>query len=137
MNIDALANASNNMSNQSMLNLTTSKIHTLTNNVLNNLNITHQQHNLFTNQLKTYMLVDELDEIKSGAYIRWISLNEHTILKRGALFCNIQISADGIQLICKHPKFNNYYQLTMDDNLIFQKLNNQQLIVLSALDYLS
>ena len=50
----------------------------------------------------------------------------------------MKIKDDGVFLVCKN--FGYYpkcFQLSMDKNLLFQKLTDQELILLSALDHLA
>ena len=59
-------------------------------------------------------------------------------LKKGALFCEMKITDDGVFLVCKNFGYNSKsFRLSMDKNLIFQKLTDQELILLSALDHLA
>jgi hypothetical protein len=50
----------------------------------------------------------------------------------------MKITDDGVFCVCKNYGYNTrYFQITMDKNLIFQRLTNQELILLSALDHLA
>jgi hypothetical protein len=91
-------------------------------------------------KLKEYKYVDEMNELKYGAYIRWIPIEDPTniYLTQGALFCEMKITDDGVFCVCKNYGFKSkHFQLSMDKNLIFQKLTDQELVLLSALDHLS
>ena len=53
-------------------------------------------------------------------------------------FCEIKVKEDGVYIICKNYGYNRkYFQIKLDENLIFQKLTEQELVLLSALDHLS
>jgi len=69
--------------------------------------------------------------------LKWICLNnpDSLVLSRGAVFCNIKITDNGVYLICKGFT-NKHFQLKMDEYLIFQKLTNQETVLLNAMDYL-
>lgn len=87
------------------------------------------------NKLDEYMYVDQADEFKSGAYIRWISLTDETLTKdslnRGAFFCNIQIGKDECFVVCKKGPY--YLQFAMDECIIFQKLSQMDQLLLEAI----
>jgi hypothetical protein len=92
------------------------------------------------NKLREYKYVDEMNELKYGAYIRWIPIEDPTNinLTKGALFCEMKITDDGVFCVCKNYGYTQrHFQLSMDKNLIFQRLTDQELVLLSALDHLS
>ena len=78
----------------------------------------------------------ELPGIRYGAYIRWISLKDPANIKltNGGIICDIKVN-DGIQIRCKNNQ-HRFFQLKMGECLIFQKLSDQEQILLSAMDYL-
>ena len=91
-------------------------------------------------KLNEYKYVDEMNELKYGAYIRWIPIEDPTNihLTKGALFCEMKITDKGVFCVCKNHGFNTrHFQISMDKTLIFQKLTTQELVLLSALDHLS
>ena len=92
------------------------------------------------NKLKDYKYVDEMSDLKYGTYIRWIPLEDPNdiYLTKGALFCEMRITDNGVNCICKNYGYKSrHFQIEMDKNLIFQKLTEQELVLLSALDHLS
>jgi hypothetical protein len=91
-------------------------------------------------KLNEYKYVDEMNELKYGSYIRWIPIEnpDNIYLTQGAIFCEMKITDDGVFCICKIYGYKSrHFQISMDKNLIFQKLTGQELILLSALDHLS
>ena len=56
-------------------------------------------------------------------------------LTNGALLCDIKIE-DNILLLCKN-NMNRIFNVNMSENLIFQKLTDQEKIILYAIDCLS
>jgi hypothetical protein len=109
-------------------------------NILKELHLSKKQTLEIMNKLKYYKYVDEINELKYGSYIRWIPIEEpnNIHLTKGSLFCEVKITDDGVFLICKNYGFKcNHFQISMDKNLIFQRLTDQELVLLSALDHLS
>ena len=106
--------------------------------ILNELPITKKELGNLTKKLKGYRYVDELQELHIGCYIRWIKLNnpkDEIKLTNGALLCDIKIE-DNILLVCKN-NMNRIFNVNMSENLIFQKLTDQEKIILYAIDCLS
>jgi hypothetical protein len=50
----------------------------------------------------------------------------------------MKITDDGVFCVCKNYGYTQrHFQFSMDKNLIFQRLTDQELVLLSALDHLS
>lgn len=140
MDINKLLKALDNDNNENLMNYTTKKLKEINFNILKELYLSHEETIYLYNKLKNYKYIDELDNLKYGTYLRWISLKNPDVinLKKGAIFCNTKITDDGIFLLCKNHGFNSkHFQIKFDENLIFQKLTDQELILLNALDHLS
>jgi hypothetical protein len=92
-------------------------------------------------KLINYKYVEEVNDIKVGTFIRWIPIDDpdNIYLTKGAIFCEFVINNNGtISCVCKNFGFNTrYFQIEIEKNLIFQKLTEQELVILSALDHLS
>ena len=91
------------------------------------------------NKLKDYKYIDEMNELKYGTYLRWIPLKdpENIELRRGAIFCEIKIKDEGVFIVLKNWNRASHFQIKMDECLLFQKLTDQELVLLSALDHLA
>lgn len=140
MDMDKLLKALEDDSNDNLLNFTTKKIHEMNLEILKELHLSREETlNLF-NKLKNYKYVDEISDIKSGAFLRWIPIEnpENIYLSNGAFCCDIKITNEGIYCVCKSVGYNaKHFLIAIDKNLIFQKLTDQELVLLSALDHLS
>lgn len=140
MDINKLLKALDDETNETLLNFTTKKLREMNYKILKELNLSKEKFAEYFNKLKDYKYVDEMNDLKYGAYIRWISIDDPTNidLKRGAIFCEMRITDDGVFCVYKNFGFNpKYFQLAMDKNLIFQKLTEQEQVLLSALDHIS
>jgi hypothetical protein len=138
--VKKLLQAMDDDSNEHLYNLTTSKIKDMNMKVLGELSLSKKEMQEYLNKLKGYKYIDEMNELKNGTYVRWISLidPENIFLTKGAIFCDTQITDDGVMLICKNfGMYNKHFQIKMDESLIFRKLTDQEMILLSALDHLS
>ena len=137
MDMQHLLSALDNETNESIMDLTTSKIKTIKNNILQKLQLNREELKKLHTKLKYYKYVDELHDIQYGAYIRWVPLKnpEKIYLTNGGLICDIKILDEGVHIICKN-NMNRFFQIKLDENLIFQKLTDQERTILSVLDHL-
>ena len=133
-----LLNALDNENNKNIINLSTSKIDADKKKILDELYLSDLERNKIKEKLEDYIYVDDLDNIKIGTYIRWININNPNNIKltNGGLICDIKYLENGCRLLCKN-NMHKIIQLNMDTNLIFQKLNNQEKVILSVIDYLN
>jgi hypothetical protein len=140
MDVQKLLKALEDETNETLLNFTTDKIKEMNLNILKELHLSKQDTLDILQKLRDYKYVDEMNELKYGAYIRWIPIEDPTNvhLTKGALFCEMKITDDGVFCVCKNYGFKSrHFQISIDKNLIFQKLTEQELVLLSALDHLS
>ena len=108
------------------------------NDYLQKLLLPREKLKLFHSKLKDYRYVDDLSDIQYGRYIRWIKLNDPSkiILSNGGVIIDIKILQNGIHVVCKN--FNNQrFQIKIDECYIFQKLTDQEKIILFALDHVN
>lgn len=136
----ALNNAIDDESNETLLGLTTLKIKEMNLKVVNELCLPKEEALGIMRKLSDYKYVDEMDDLKYGTYIRWIKLNDPDDLNltKGAIFTDIKITDQGVNLICKNfGDSSKRFTIKMDECLIFRKLTNQEMVLLSALDHLS
>lgn len=140
MNVEKLLKALDDNSNEALFNFTTDKIREMNLNILKELHMSKEETIQFYTKLKDYKYVDEMSDLKYGTFLRWIPIDDPTNIQltRGALFCEMKITDDGVFCVCKNMGFPaRHFQISMDKNLIFQKLTDQELVLLSALDHLS
>ena len=140
MDVNKLLKALDDESNENLFNFTTEKLAEMNLNILKELCLSKKDTIDLFNKLKGYKYVDEMNNLKYGTYIRWIPIEDPTniYLTKGAIFCEVKITDNGVSCICKNFGYNTkHFQIEMDKNLIFQKLTNQELVLLSALDHLA
>ena len=140
MDVNKLLKALDDETNENLFNFTTKKILEMNLQVLKELHLDRNETLDILKKLKEYKYVDEMNDLKYGTYLRWIPLNnpENITLTKGAIFCEIKITDDGVFIICKNLGFrSNHFRIKMDECLIFQKLTSQELVLISALDHLS
>jgi hypothetical protein len=76
-------------------------------------------------------------DLQYGFYIRWIPLKDpdNIYLTNGGLLCDMKIINDQIHIICKNNR-NRIIQFKFDEAMIFQKISQQEHVILNVLDYL-
>jgi len=89
-------------------------------------------------KLVYYKYVDEISDLKHGAYIRWINIENPSgpfQLTKGAVFCETKITDNGVYCICKNLGFvSTYFQISLEKNLIFQKFTKEEIIIIYAME---
>tara|TARA_B110000261_G_scaffold145197_1_gene168410 strand:+ start:3673 stop:4101 length:429 start_codon:yes stop_codon:yes gene_type:complete len=135
--VDLLINALENEENSSIIELNSQKIKTLKNNILQKLQLDRDILKSYHKKLKKYRYCSDLSDLQFGNYIRWISLKdpENIFLTNGAFFTDYIFENNTVYIICKNSR-NRIFRVKFDEIIIFQKLNNQENVILSVLDYL-
>ena len=134
--VDDLLDALENDSNSSIINLTSRKIKEHKNNVLQQIQLPREKLKLYHKKLKDYRYCTDLKDIQYGFYIRWIPLKdpENMNLTNGAIICDVKLVNVQLHVLCKNR--GRMMQIKFDEVLIFQKLSDQERVILSILDYL-
>uniref|UniRef100_A0A6C0LHJ7 Uncharacterized protein n=1 Tax=viral metagenome TaxID=1070528 RepID=A0A6C0LHJ7_9ZZZZ len=138
LDIEKLLSALEDDNNTELLDLDMKKINIDKADILSKLELPKTQYNDLLKKLKHYRYIDELPGMRYGSYIRWISIKDPEKLKltTGGIVCEMKVGDNGIVVVCKN-NFNRFFQFNMPETLIFQKLNEQELVLLSALDYIN
>lgn len=82
-------------------------------------------------KLKDYRHIDEMNEIRVGCYARWINIENKTLAK-GGIIIKVDISDNGIYIVLKNNF--NLFTILFDNVFLFQKITNQENIILSIID---
>jgi hypothetical protein len=137
MDIQSLLHALNNDNNEAVVDLDFATIAKQKNDILQQLNLPKEELQKLHKQLKAYRCVNNLEDLRFGGYVRWISLKNPEIIKltNGGIVCDIKnVNAD-IHIKCKN-KMNMLFQVKMSEILLFQKLSPQEEVILKAMKYL-
>jgi len=138
LDIPALLHALNNDTNSTILDTTTASIQSKKNDMLQKLQLPRKELKKLHQSLKYYKYVDELPDIHLGRYIRWISLKnpDNIKLTRGGIICDIYTSDHDIEIKCKN-NMNRFFSLKLNECFVFQKLTDQEKVILSAVNHLA
>jgi hypothetical protein len=138
LDLPALEKALENENNASISTLNTRKIGAEKMRQLMQLGLNQSVLADYLYKLRDYRHVDDLNGLMHGAYIRWIDLKnpERLCLARGAIICDIKIGQKGVHLLCKTHPSPAMFHVIMDEVIIFQRLSQQERVILTAMDYL-
>jgi hypothetical protein len=132
-----LTKALNNDNNENIMKLDKSKISKLKNDILQKLQLNKKELKELHKKLKDYRYVVDLADMNYGSYIRWINLNKEEIkLTNGAIMIDIKMTSDGLRIMCKN-NMNKIFLIDYDVCLIFQKINQQESVLLEVIEYIS
>lgn len=135
-----LVSALDNENNQNIVEaeLDYTRINATKNQMLQQLQLPRDELKQLHKQLKTYRCVETLAGLRFGSYIRWISLKNPAEIKltNGGIICDIKNLNEEIHILCRN-RMNRLMQVKLNENIIFQKLNEQEQVLLSAMEYLN
>lgn len=137
-NVETLLKAVHNEENKKLMSTSFSDLKTIKNDILQQLQLTGEEMKDIHKKLKDYRYVDEIADLKFGSYIRYISIcdPENMILAKGGVLCDIIINDEGVNLTFKNF-IHQHFQIKMQECLLFQKLSNEEKVLLSAIEYLN
>jgi hypothetical protein len=153
MDIQALDKALENEENASIMQTSHSEIKKKKNDILQKLQLKGTVLKTMHATLIGYKYIDNIDDLIIGRYVRWISLKrpDRISLTNGAHVCNIDIQYNAqndndddnqdedneykIRIRCKVVRNGrpSFFNLNFDENLVFQKITEQEWIILDAL----
>jgi hypothetical protein len=151
LDMEKLVKALDNDNNQNIVDndLDYKKINQAKNDILQQLQLSRDKLKTMHKQLKAYRYIDSMEEVRYGSYIRWIKLNnpEDIKLTNGGIVVDIKVfkyendddednNIDEVHLVCRN-RMNRLFQIKLNENIVFQKLNDQEQVLLSAMEYLN
>lgn len=150
MELEYLKNALDNEQNNAIYDETNASILSKKKNVLSQFDLSKKKMSELMEKLKQYRYVEDLNDLRTGGYLRWVYIgedendneffdndNEDFHLNKGAIFCETKIESDGLYIICKTYQ-GRFFQFPMNgDYLFFQKLSAQEQTILNTIDAVS
>lgn len=140
LDIEKLLHALDNEENADIIKNDNEKINKDKNDILQKLQLSRDMIKTLHQKLKQYRYVDNLDSVRYGSYIRWISIKnpdpESIKLTNGGIICNIEVFNEDIYITVKNNT-NRLFKIKMSENLVFQKIMQQEQVILSAMKYLN
>ena len=115
------------------------EIETYKGKILDDLKLSADIKRTYKKQLKNYLFVNEIDDLKTGTFLRCIKMeDEDYTLTAPCIFCDVKITDKGMVLLCKtiynkYKKFQLFFHIHMDKAIIFRKLKSEERLLLLAL----
>tara|TARA_B100000073_G_C23502467_1_gene480337 strand:- start:107 stop:571 length:465 start_codon:yes stop_codon:yes gene_type:complete len=140
-----LENALSNDANERIMNMTREKMNEYKTKLFDEINISKTVKKDLLEKLELYRYIDDINDFKEGSYIRWINLTKindinKIKLETGGYISEIKMLEDDVHIVCKllwGKRGVRHIELLGGNNLIFQKLTEQEQIILSVLEYLN
>ena len=138
MDLELLKKALENDDNVDLINTSIQEIKNKKNDILQQLGLKRNELKMFNSSLKGYRYIEELKDLKIGSNIRYIKLSNIENIKLSGVnnLCEIKILNHGIGLVFKNFQ-NRFFTIYFNDNLIFQKINSEEEIILKAIKHLN
>ena len=115
------------------------------NSVLSKLGMSTDNLDKISSKLEQYKYISSMLLLNAGCYIRWIpiknlqrsrSIIEHEVkLTNGGIVISIVDIHGKVYIKCKN-KYGNIYQLNIMHNVIFQKLTDQEKVIMDAMRFI-
>lgn len=138
MDIDKLLKALDKEENENLIDTTSSKIEEQLEHAVEDLELPEELHKTILSKLSGYRYIEDIHQLSNGSFIRWINLRDpdNIVLTPGTILCEIKFTDAGTILVCKNFR-HRYFQTLFDECMVFQRLSDQERILLSAIDYLA
>ena len=103
--------------------------------VLSDLHLSRKEMIGILKKLENYKYVEEVDDLKYGAFIRWIPLTDpdNLPLHYAGMICEVKFTDEGTIVSCKNF-MHRHYTIKMDECLIFQKFTNEEKIMMEMIE---
>jgi hypothetical protein len=103
--------------------------------VLSDLHLNRKEMINILKKLENYKYVEEVDDLKYGAFIRWIPLidPDNLPLHYAGMICEVKFTDEGTIISCKNF-MHRHYTIKMDECLIFQKFTNEEKIMMEMIE---
>jgi hypothetical protein len=145
--LEYLKNALDNDHNNAIYDETNASIVEKKKQVFSQFDLSRKKLVTLLKQLKDYRYVEDLNDLRSGSYLRWVYIgeaendaelfdddNEDFHLNKGAIFCETKVQSEGLSIVCKTYTGRSFQFPMNGDYLFFQKLSSQEQTILNTID---
>ena len=139
LDIDAILSAMNKAENNTIANMTLKKITARRHEILSSLNLTPEKMEEFERKLHLYRVIENPFDLKHNQLIRWIplrSLETRPYVTLGGTLFRVRENLEEkihIVTILNVKKF--VYNIRFELNVMFQRLSQEELMILRAVEY--
>lgn len=107
------------------------------NAILTSLTEKEEERKIYRKLLLEYRYVDEIDEFRTGSYVRYFNIHKNygLDLMRGGFIVDLQTKQEKVYLLCKNGA-NKFFKILLQDSIVFQKNTKQEKLLLDILEHL-
>lgn len=99
--------------------------------------VTQETFESWIQKLQTYKPVERISDVTPGRYIRWINLEQRERrLAVGGVVATVKFTDEGTLVLCRLPR-GQYIHCRFDKSIVFEKLTDNEQLLLAALEQLS
>ena len=133
--IESLLSALDNDVHSDLLDTSLERISKDKNDILQRIHVSKTMLRLYNKKLKNYRYIDEIGDFKLGYYLRWINITDMDDIRltNGGIFIDMKVMDSGINIVCKNG-YNKIFQINLNNCIVFQKLSDQEIIILNAFE---
>tara|TARA_Y100000992_G_scaffold300831_1_gene270314 strand:- start:45 stop:461 length:417 start_codon:yes stop_codon:yes gene_type:complete len=136
MDIDEILSALENDNHKDLLYTSLENISKDKNDILQQLQLKRENLKTMHSKLKNYRYIEELNHLKYGQYLRWINIKnpDNIYLTNGGIFLDLKLLDTGTHVVCKN-NIGKIFQFKLDECIVFQKLSDQEQIILKVFQH--
>lgn len=139
---EELTRALNNDRNTSIVEWDHASIMKAKNDILQKLQLSPEGIKALHKKLDGYRYIDKVGDFVIGNYIRWINLEKcsasgEICLVNGAYICDLVPNSRGTTGLLCRTHYRRMCHVNLDVCLVFQKINPQENVILSVLNYIN
>lgn len=135
--LEELSKSFENENNEDLVNLSLEQINRDKLEILKEIIESNSELDILNEKLRDYRYISDIKDLKFGSYIRSINLTKYDDIKlnRGGVIVDMSVSKTGINILCMNSR-RMKYTLKFEQNLVFQRLNDQETLILTVMDLL-
>jgi hypothetical protein len=140
LDINAILSAMNKTENNTIANTTLKKIHARRHEILASMNLTPEKLAEFERKLHMYRVIETPYDLKHNQLIRWIPLRSLEarpyVTLGGTLFRIRENIEDKMHIVTIRNIKRFVFNIRFELNVVFQRLSNEELMILRAVEYI-
>ena len=109
------------------------EINKLKNTILQELRLSIEDTKRYKSQLREYIFVNDLDDLKPGTFLRCIKMEDSNYtLSTPCIFCDVKMTDLGTLLLCRQLWNSKiFFHLNMEKTVLFRKLKTDEKLFLA------
>jgi hypothetical protein len=139
LDINAILSAMNKAENNTIANMTLKKITARRHEILSSLNLTPEKMEEFERKLHMYRVIENPYDLKHNQMIRWIPLRSLEtrpyVTLGGTLFRVRENTEEKVHIVTIRNIKKFVFNIRFELNVVFQRLSQEELMILRAVEY--